>query len=524
MDASGLFTVLSIFVAVIALIPEERREDLNLRFSLCERGIFILLCLVAILINYSVPIVSVLKGFDLKPVYYFWGFDEKIVTMTCALLMSVIFILKLIGDKVPKSKINSWGNLSDQLLKKKKYHVLGFLLDRYIDQFLQDINNKSIYEKIYTFFSKGSMNLSPSELLEPETMERLESNKWLDKLKIKIKTEISRKIPNPKQSNSKEVIVRSITRLLKSSEFIDYLTITYPTIPVKLASNSSFLRVDEFTNNFFKILISNKSSPLYRELKDNQNFNPDTGYHIEEGNFILKHYFSDSMQAVKVGIWQPIGNYVRKYIKEQNGEINFYNNYCDDFSFSDERWECPIFTGIQFFDLMVKSAIYQKTDEHMWLKYYAYFSDEILKNIDRSVNNKIDSEYPLKFDYLLYELISNCSDWVEAANYLYDDDVKSIVAVEFASDCLGTMINKLLLSDKFDENQKAYYLEIVLRLMRDLDSKGNERLSTKIFNSMVGIGMFSSRNLAWLIDIYQNVDHVLRVPGSTFDAKIKKAP
>ncbi|WP_419820428.1 hypothetical protein [Acinetobacter sp.] len=426
--------------------------------------------------------------------------------------------------KVPKSKINSWDNLSDQLLKKKKYHVLGFLLDKYIDQFLQNINNKSIYEKIYTYFSKGSMNLSNNEFIEPEIIERLESNKWLDKLKIKIKTEISQRIPNPKQSNSKEVIVRSITRLLKSSEFIDYLTITYPMVPVKLASNSSFLRIDEFTDNFFKILIANKDSPLYRELKDNQHCTPDTGYRIEEENFILKHYFSDSKQAVKVKIWQPIGNYVRKYIKEQEGEINFYNTYCDDFSFSDERWECPIFTGIQFFDLMVKSAIYQKTDEHMWLNYYAYFSDEILKNIDRSVNNKIDSEYPLKFDYLLYELISNCSEWVDAANYLYNDKVKSIVAIESASECLGTMINKLLVSDKFDENKKAYYLEIVLRLMRDLDSKGNERLSTEIFNSIVGIGMFSSRNLAWLKDVYQNVDHVLRLSGSTFDTEIKKAP
>ena len=265
-------------------------------------------------------------------------------------------------------------------------------------------------------------------------------------------------------------------------------------------------------------------APLYRELKDNQHCTPDTGYRIEEENFILKHYFSDSKQAVKVKIWQPIGNYVRKYIKEQEGEINFYNTYCDDFSFSDERWECPIFTGIQFFDLMVKSAIYQKTDEHMWLNYYAYFSDEILKNIDRSVNNKIDSDYPLKFDYLLYELISNCSEWVDAANYLYNDKVKSIVAIESASECLGTMINKLLVSDKFDENKKAYYLEIVLRLMRDLDSKGNERLSTKIFNSIVGIGMFSSRNLAWLKDVYQNVDHVLRLSGSTFDTEIKKAP
>lgn len=524
MDASGLFTVLSIFVAIIALIPEERREDLNLRFSLCERRVFIFLCIVSILINYSTPIVLIFKSIYLQPFYYFWGFDEKIITMTCALLMSTIFIIKLMRCNIPKSKINSWNDLSDRLLKKKKYSVLGFLLDRYIDQFLGIIDNKSMYERVYAFLTKRSLYLSPSYLLESETMERLESNKWFDKLEIRIKTKISQIIPSPKQSNNKEVIIRSITRLLKSSEFVDYLTITHPTIPVKLASNSSFLRVDEFTNNFFKILISNTNSPLYRELKDNQHFNPDTGYHIEEENFILKHYFSDSKQAIKVRIWQPIGNYVCKYIKEQQGEINFYNTYCDDFSFSDERWECPIFTGIQFFDLMVHSAIYQKSDEHMWLQYYTYFSKEILKNIDRSLNGEVDSEYPLKFDYLLYEIISNCCGWVAASNDIYNNEVKSVVAIESASECLGGILKAFLLSDKLDQKQKTYYLEIVLKLMGELDSKGNNRLSKKIFNCIVDVDVSSSRDLFWLKNIYRNVDHVLRLSGSTFDIEIKKAP
>jgi hypothetical protein len=293
-----------------------------------------------------------------------------------------------------------------------------------------------------------------------------------------------------------------------------------------LTSSPSFLRIDEFTDNFFKNLIANKNSQLYREIKDNQHYMYSTGYRIEPENFILDYYFSEPENAIRTLIWKPVGNYVCDFIKQQKGKDNFYNSYCEAYMYTDEPWESPIFVGIQFFDVMVKSAIYKNKDEHMSLNYYEKFLNEILANIDRTENSKVWQEFPLKYDFLIYKLISNCSNWVEAANYLYDDDVKSIVAIESASECLGTMINKLLLSDKFDGNKKAYYLEIILRLMRDLDSKGNERLSRKIFNSIVGVDMFNSRdsNLTWLNDVYREVDHVLRLSGSTFDTEIKKAP
>ena len=314
--------------------------------------------------------------------------------------------------------------------------------------------------------------------------------------------------------------------LLKSTGFLDYLVETHPAIPVKLTSSSNFLGIEEFTDNLFKKLIANKSSQLYRELKDNQHFMYSTGYHIEPENFILDYYFSQPENAINANIWKPVGDYICEFIKQQKGKDNYYNNYCDSYSYTDEQWECPIFVGIQFFDVMVKSAIYQQKDYHMWLMYYEHFLNEILKNLDRSENTEVWQEFPLKYDYLIYNMLSNCSDWITAANYLYDSEIKSIVAIESASECLGRMIRKVLLSAKFDESKKAYYLEIVLNLMKDLDSKGNERLSKKIFNSLVGVDMFNSRDsdLTWLNDVYLEVDHILRLSGSTFDIEINKAP
>ncbi|MDC5596408.1 hypothetical protein QZK29_11965 [Acinetobacter baumannii] len=516
MDASGLFTVLGIFIAIITLISEERRQDFFLRASIKFWLFFIILNLIALSLIYSGVIISVLK---IEPFEYIWGFDEKTTVLTCVILMGFLFNYKLFGKKLPSEQYKKWVNDSYSLLRIKKYHVLTYLLDKYLEQFLNIINKKTNYEKLISSIRKHS-KLSTQEMLQFPIVQVSKGRR----LKFLILGKILSILPE--EIGNKSIIFKSIEKLLKSSSFLDYLIETHPAIPVKLTSSPSFLCIDEFTDNFFKGLIANKHSQLYRELKDNQHFMYATGYRIEPENFILDYYFSDPENAIRANIWKPIGDYICDFIKQQRGKDNFYNSYCDSYIYTDEPWKCPIFVGIQFFDVMVKSAIYKKIDDHMWLMYYEYFLDEILKNLDRTENFKDSQEFPLKFDYLIYNIVSNCSSWVNTANYLYNDEVNSIIAIEYASECLGQMIRKLLLSDKFTENKKVYYLEIILKLMKELDSNGHVKLSQKIYSSMIGVTMFSSgdSDLSWLKNIYRDVDHVLRLSGSTFNTEIKKAP
>lgn len=514
MDASGLFTVLGIFIAIITLISEERRQDFFLRASIKFWLFFIILNLIALSLIYSGVIISVLK---IEPFEYLWGFDEKTTVLTCVILMGFLFNYKLFGKKLPSEQYKKWADDSYSLLRVKKYHVLTYLLDKYLEQFLNIINKRTIYEKLISSLRKHSKP-STQEMLQFPT---IQVNKGR-KLKYLILGKILSILPE--EIGNKSIIFKSIEKLLKSSSFLDYLIETHPTIPVKLTSSPSFLCIDEFTDNFFKGLIANKHSQLYRELKDNQHFLYATGYRIEPENYILDYYFSDPENAVRANIWQPIGEYICDFIKQQKGKDSFYNSYCESYIYTDEPWKCPIFVGIQLFDVMVKSAIYKKIDEHMWLMYYESFLDEILKNLDRTENYEDWQEFPLKFDYLIYNIVSNCSGWVNTANYLYNDEVNRILAVECASECLGQMIRKLLLSDKFTENKKVYYLEIALKLMRELDAKGHIELSKQIFSSIIGITMLNPGDidLVWLKDLYQNVDYVLRSKASTFSKEVKK--
>lgn len=514
MDASGLFTVLGIFVAIITLMSEERRQDFFLRASIKYWILFVIFNLVALSIIYSSVIISVLHIGSFK---YIWGFDEKTAVLTCVILLGFIFSYKLFGKKLPSSQYEKWSNISYSLLRTKKYHILIYMLDKYLEQFLNIINKRTSYEKFMDYINKNS-RISIEEALQfPPIQVGKRRN-----LKFFILKKISKILP--KEIGHKSKIYKSIEKLLKSSSFLDYLIETHPLIPIKLTSSPSLLRIDEFTDNFFKGLISNKNSQLYRELKDNQHFMYSTGYRIEPENFILDYYFSDPENAIRANIWKPVGDYVCGFIKEQKGKDNFYNKYCELFPYSEERWKCPIFVGIQFFDVMVKSAIYRKIDENMWLMYYEYFLDEILKNIDRSENPLVLQEFPLKFDYLIYKIISNCSEWVEAANYLYNNETKNIMAVEEASKCLGRMVRKLLLSNEFNGIKKAYYLEIILNLMTRLDSNDHKILSKKIFSSIIGATEFNAADsdLSWLKNVYRDVDSSLKSFNSTFSMELMK--
>ncbi|MDP7848090.1 hypothetical protein QWI42_19175, partial [Acinetobacter pittii] len=100
MDASGLFTVLGIFIAIITLISEERRQDFFLRASWIDTLCFFIFNLIALTVIYSSVVIEV---FNIEGINYIWGFDDKTVVLTCVILMSLIFVLKLRSKRLPIS-------------------------------------------------------------------------------------------------------------------------------------------------------------------------------------------------------------------------------------------------------------------------------------------------------------------------------------------------------------------------------------------------------------------------------------
>ncbi|EOY2723109.1 hypothetical protein ACP3BO_003336 [Citrobacter freundii] len=511
MGANGSLTVFAILLAWYTLLTDERRVDLKLRISKLNI-IFIIFFISTILtIIYSKVLLSI---FPIKLIPWILGFNEDTLAFTCLCIIIAFFGIKILGKQVPKANLTYWVSVSEKYLRAKKIEQLGYLFDKYHEQLFDIISNKKWYVRVH-------------EYLNPSLFSMMVDQEKIKKIRFKkIRKFLSK--PFPYEDKSQEAIQLNISKLLKSKPFAHHLIDTHPHVAMK-ATCLQFRNNDEYNTNFFTYLISNPNSIMYRELRDNQNRSHTGEYALDESNTLLNFYLNDIRTAIDVGIWKPVGDYVVSYIKKQKGSSSFYNQPDNYFSSSDERWECPIFVGLVFFDVMVSAAIFKRSKDHMWLMYYRPFLKEILECHEISGSIDINREFPMRFDYLIYELIYNCNIWVGAAEHLnYDDwttEEKEQSPEYFASTTLGEMMYLIITSEKLQNNQKTYLLEIIIKRMNSLDQNKKSFYSEEIFNNLIRPYSFTAIDtnaVNELRQLYKGVDHVIKNKNSTFEVELSK--
>jgi len=512
MDANGLLTVLAILVAGYSLLSDEKRLDIRLRISWLDWLILGLSILFVLIIIY----MPVIKSFELfVPLPWMFGFNEE--TTTFAVLVFIIFFFgnKVLGKKLSKTKLHAWKYVSDRLLREKKFSELAYLLEKYHMQLIKWIRHDVWYVNLHRFIQP---KLIPTIIM----MAGKEKRPLSDSLRIGLAKLV------PDHSNMQDIIKMSISRILKSKSFVAYLAETHPMVAARFTS-VRFRDDDEFITIYFEALISHPESALYRELRDNQNCSYTGEYYLDESNSLLNYYLKNVDMACNLSIWQPIAEYVIVFIQNQKGKDNIYNQPCDRFSDGDERWSCPIFIGSLFFTVMVSLAIFQRKKDHMWLMYCDNFIEEILKNLDHSPEVDKNREFPSRFDYLLYVIFSACDKWVGAVKYIDYKDVKEEDRKYFteywAAKTLGSMLRKLIKSDKLSDSQKSYFLTIAIRRMKSLDQSCHDRYSKLIINNCIREyehDAVDKDTIDLLEEVYRQVDHVLKSDESTFERLITK--
>lgn len=457
-----------------------------------------------------------LSVFPIKPIPWILGFNEDTLAFTCLCIIIIFFGIKVQGKILPKANLTCWISVSETYLRARKIEQLGYLFDKYHEQLFNIISNKKWYVRVHNYLAPS---LSPIEMDE-EKVKKLRFKK--------VRRFLSKFFPyEDKRQND---IQLNISNLLKSKVFSPYLIDTYPHVAMKATCLQ--LRYNcEYNTNFFTYLISNPNSIMYRELRDNQNRSYTGEYALDESNALLNFYLNDIRMAIDLEIWKPVGNYVISYIKKQKGSSCFYNHPDNYYSSSDERWECPIFVGLTFFDVMVSTAIFKRSKNNMWLMYYRCFLKEILESYEKSSSIDVNREFPMRFDYLIYELISRCNIWAGATEHLnYDNwttEDKEQSPEFFASKTLGEMMYLIITSEKMHNNQKTYLLEIIIKRMDSLDKKKKSAYSKEIFNNLIRAFSPASIDINAvnkLRQLYTGVDHVLKNKNSTFEVELSKYP
>lgn len=528
-DANAL-TVLAILVAGYTLLAEEKRIDLKLRFSWVDKSVIGFL-VITLLYSIYLPVLDAI-GLAL-PLKWLWGFDEKLTAFTAIVAILLYLALKLGGKRLPKTKIFDWQKESSHLLRNQRFEQLAFLMDKYHHQFIttfQDHWFDRIRTKLLAPYRPSIRELIDLELGEEPDDSSMSSRFKTILVNLMKPFAFAMSYCLPDHSKYKEDVSSSISDLFKSNLFVGHLAQTQPLLCAKFTT-VGFRADDEFNTLFLRELIANKSSQLYRELRDNQNCSYTGEYYIDDSNPLLSFYFKDIEIASQIGIWKPIGDYTLEFIKKQKGDDSYYNQPFSYTYYEEEKWACPIFVSIRFFNVMISRAIHTGFQDHMWLMYIEEYVKQILENYMPSSDIDKDSEFPTRFDYLIYQSLDVLRDWVGAATYNTDDNTKvqldvNTVPIRWAASTLGSTFYTLVKSNKLTDSQYVYYLEMIVKLIKELDASSNKRLSKLIVNNAIKQYEHSSPDsnvINALVRHYSRVDHVLRSRESTFEKLVSEA-
>ncbi|HET8924932.1 MAG TPA: hypothetical protein VFN26_18275 [Candidatus Acidoferrum sp.] len=109
---------------------------------------------------------------------------------------------------------------------------------------------------------------------------------------------------------------------------------------------------------------------------------------------------------------RPVGDFAIAYLGElaRDHGADPYNRAMRDFE-ETRVWQSLIFAVIRFFDIMVREALFQGIEWHMWLYYMPLFVKGIAR--DYRVDDPLadpDDEWPIRYSFRLYESFSVMRD------------------------------------------------------------------------------------------------------------------
>jgi len=481
-------------IAIIALLPAIKRQEIALKLRILDW--FVIICAI-LFIHYAV-------FFQL---FLFWGLSPKLnihryglspsILSYVVLVISVIFILIRISFyRLKSSQISKFKSLIDNLISRRMYSEVYIILEDNINAVFSCANKEYSMGKLYSKIKRRTENYYPIDFFFAERNgKKLRNPNYFMKLIFRIILLI---MPNyERRTSDANYLLRTI--MLKK-DLVIYFVSNAPYLGMRLLQYKSYF-LDAYVDEYFKSLIQQKSSILYFELKNNQNTN-EYAYQIDPHNILLSYLFNPASRAEQLGVWRPIGEYIIQHLDELNNSSTDKYLIQNENYYEDGKWESSLYVGIFFFDVMIKSALKQNIEWHMWLYYYDYFVDRIDRNISRF--KKRDTgyyEWDSPYHYLLYTCISNLCDYIRAIEKIPLEQKNVILKssnlehengniVKSSILCLMICIRKIILSNNISDDFKWYLVKIPFSVLFTLQR--SEKLSEyfKCFRNALIAGDF----------------------------------
>jgi hypothetical protein len=500
--------VISILVAVYRAMPRERQLDLALKMRILD------LCVATL----GFFVILYLEFYDFLEFHHLafrkisWphGIEPRGITPLILMVTVLWLVIRINSSHLSSSKIFKFQELGGELLWDENYAELLALLERNAVRLFKIANSDSRLAKLRRRYSSPPINFE--EILRAFDKDKDDLPVPAHKYKEKRFRARLRRLAGffvgilPTYEDKSHAAYEFIRTILLSPDLVDAMAKTRPYFALQLIPLWKGHGVFDFLDLYVRALLKNPRSIFYAELRDNQNIS--TRYHLRESSRFLQFFLADTKVAYDFRIYKSIGDYALSHLDEvaRDHERDPYNKDVGDYR-EHEQWQSPLFAGVRFFDIMVREALFQDVPSHMWLYYLPLFMEKIVRNykvVDPLADP--DSEWPIRYSYIIYEMISSLRDWIEAINELSPEHRNSVLGSKYPNhennnivkssiialgECSWFILNANELGDKFQD----YLMDIIFQLYFELRKSTRSRPYADVLALALNYGgSFAHRN------------------------------
>jgi len=479
MNLDSLITILGLLVAVYAIIPRVRRLEILLKFGLFGWVVTIcsLFSVMYLQFYQSFSSIGFTPGFHLSR----WAITPENASFLIILVMAIILWGYISIRGLSRSNIVKFREFVFELVREKRYSELFSFLEKHLEQLSRIYIGRSLSHKLKGYFEEKYRDSLMYSIECDENgaykINNVKATSWLEKNRLRFYNEMSSRIHEYQAPETANEIVSGI---LLDHNIVRVIAAERPFLALRIL-DKPFYQKDDFFDCYMRALVKDTRSVLYHEVRNNQNLQNHCEYDIPKSNRLLHYLFNNCSVAEELGAYKPVGDYVIKILDELNDSPHSdqYNKPMGEFA-EKGQWESELLLGINFFDIMVTSALHQNIKWHMWLYYYSYFVEKIIKNMT-SMDSFTDQpiEWPSRYHFAIYRMISNLCKWIDAVKYLPSDQENIQLDSErpdnengnIPKSCmiaLGEITKNLLVSGKLDERFQQYIMDIIYRTYFEL--------------------------------------------------------
>jgi hypothetical protein len=537
MTLDGFLTVLALLAAIYAVLPAVQR----LRLSLAWKA-------QALLGTIAITVILALELYEVRPTcpamlggLCSWlilpegeiGAPRKVAFLV-AFAWLILAVLIHNRSRPSLGSIPGFTQLAFELIDEEQFGDALKLLESRMDLLARASWRRCWQQRLHDWLEEfGPTDPNSFAALARRPGERKFSGETWPSWAARPVRLLARVVPDYRRAET--AASDMLQMLFNSSKLLAYIAERRPYFGLPLIRHQVYGAAD-FCERYLARLMAAPGSALYHEVATNLTSDGPVAFHLPARNRLLHFLFADARHADRLSAWKGVGGYIDRLLdgKERADYWDWLNG--DQAWFEEEQFRDPVFIGILFFDIMVRSAAHQNLLGHMWLYYLRTFARGLEARYDSSGEGiDRDAEFPVRAARLLYEITQIVTGWVELFENLPEDSIHrrfperrdSPGSIPHAAAlALGDILATAANSDRIDRGVRQTLHDVILRTIRNIHDDGGElaRMRAWLIEALLNGGNTADRDGYYnrLADLLADTDYMLRHEVEDYTAALQR--